>query len=181
MKSITFITGNKRKIDDAQKELRQFEISVFSKKLDLDEIQAHNPTDVSIDKAQKAYLALRKPVVVNDAYWSISSLRGFPGAYIKDIVQWFDQEDFMALMKNKKDKTVLIKETVTYFDGRILKSFTSILKGAFIEQPRGNGNSIENIVEFNGYTLSEHHSNGTELYTDNESVWHKFGAWYSSS
>ena len=40
-------------------------------------------------------LAGEAAIVVADTSWSIPSLNGFPGGYMKDVAEWFTPEDFI--------------------------------------------------------------------------------------
>lgn len=180
MKRIVFVTGNKRKIADATAALTAYGITVRPRGLELEEIQSHDPQRIAMHKAQQAHTAIQQPLVVNDAFWSFPALGGFPGGYIKDVVQWFTTEDFLSLLRSKEDKSVTITESVTFVDGDTTQTFSHKLHGTIILKPRGTGTSIETIAEFSGHTLAELHSQNLEIKPDGQSAWEAFGDWYSS-
>ena len=97
MKNILFVTGNNRKIKEAQSSCDLFEIKVVSQPLDIDEIQDHDPIKITKRKAEDAFSQIKAPLIVNDAFWSIPALNGFPGGYMKDITEWFEAQDFINL------------------------------------------------------------------------------------
>jgi len=155
MKTILFATTNDRKIREAQAACKQFGIIIKQIKLDIDEIQSHNPQIIAKRKAQTAYSLIQKPVVITDTYWNIPALRGFPGGYMKDIAKWFRPEDFLSLVKNKSDKRISFTESIVYKDRNRAKMFSKEFWGVFSDKPKGSGNSIEQVAEFNGYTIGE--------------------------
>jgi len=55
MKIILFATHNKRKLGEARLGCKLFNVKVKSVKLDIEEIQSHDPKDISKHKAEKAY------------------------------------------------------------------------------------------------------------------------------
>lgn len=59
-------------------------------------------------------MILNSPLFVNDLYWEIPSLNGFPGGYMKDIVEWFSARDFINLLSSKNDRRILCHECVIY-------------------------------------------------------------------
>ena len=131
-RSIVYVTGNQSKIDTAQQYLIKKEITVTQEKVAIDEIQSENIEEVALDKAKKAYKALQKPLLVNDAGWIIPALNGFPGPFMKYMNKWLTAEDFLNLMKGKVDNTVILREVYVYSDGKQSKIFAYDHKATFL-------------------------------------------------
>ena len=123
MKAVTFITGNPHKLEEAKSVLKDYVIVVESLRINIDEIQHHDPLKITEAKVKLAYEKAGQPVVVNDSSWEIPALGGFPGGYMKDVANWFTAEDFLALMKDKNDRRIILHDVVAYFDGEQLKLF----------------------------------------------------------
>src|SRR5690606_16199988 len=119
------------------------------------EIQSTNPNAISVDKAEKAYRLVEKPLVVTDTFWRIPALNGFPGPYMKEVANWFTSEDFLSIMEKKENRQIFFSENITYKDDKTVKQFSQEYEGIIVTKPRGTGNSIENVAEFEGYTLGE--------------------------
>lgn len=183
MKKIYFSTGNKRKIKEARAACELFDIEVVPIKLDFDEIQSHDALNISIQKVKDAYrLANQETIVVADTSWSIPALNGFPGGYMKDVAEWFSSEDFITLMQNKTDRTVIFRETIVYKDKNEIKVFSKEYPGFITDAPRGNdGNSIDKVAEFNGITLAESHDLKQTSHKPEEYIWYEFAKWYSEN
>lgn len=180
-KQILFVTGNKRKRKQAQDALEPFGIEVVSQDCDVDEIQSRDPKKIAVAKAKAAYEVLQQPLAVNDHFWSIHALNGFPGGYIKDINQWFSAEDYLKLLENKDDRRTTLTEHVIYYDGKNIKDFTVEFHGKFIREKRGIGHvSAEQIVVFDGSdkTIAEHIDLNEHARDVHQSAWTKFGKWY---
>lgn len=178
MKQVILVTGNERKVGEAKQSCDLFDIKVIQKSADIDEIQSHDPLKISEHKARSAYELLGQPLVVTDTFWNIPALNGFPGAYMKEVAQWFTEQDFINLIKDKDDKTIIFSENITYFDGKEVVRFSKEYSGKIVE-PRGTGISIENVAEFDGSTLGEKRAQGGFSHKPDEYVWYDFAEWYS--
>jgi XTP/dITP diphosphohydrolase len=178
MKSIVFVTGNQRKIGEAKSSCDLFDITVEPKQVTINEIQSHDPLTIAKHKAMKAFEFVKQPLVINDAFWSIPSLNGFPGGYMKDIAYWFTAQDFISIMHNKEDRSVIITECVVYKDSKTLKVFSKNFIGQIRKIPKGKGNSIEQVAVFNGKTLAEYHDTNRFSEKPEDQVWYEFATWF---
>ena len=183
-KKALFITGSDRKAQQAQQALRRYGIEVETRECDVDEIQSTDAAKISTAKAKAAYAIVQKPLVVNDHFWSIPALGGFPGGYIKDINNWFEPEDYLALMKNKTDRSATLTEHVVYFDGQEIKQFSVSFKGKFVHEPKGESPiNQEKVFSFDGSdkTIAEYVERGENALDVDKSAWHKFGEWFKNN
>lgn len=184
MKTIVFVTGNHEKVRDAQYVAREYNIEVIQLEADIDEIQHHDATKIAEHKARAAYDQAQQPVVVNDSFWSIPALGGFPGGYMKDVAAWFEAEDFLNLMKTKTDKTIVLTDVNGFFDGTTYKSFETKRYGKFIDTPRGyKGPSFSKVVimEDDAITISEIFDQPSRTVDSKRyAQWHDFMKWYSA-
>lgn len=186
-KKIAFITGNPHKLEEAKSVLKNYEIVVESLQFDIEEIQHYNPLEITKAKVRAAYEKAGQSVVVNDSSWEIPALGGFPGGYMKDVANWFTAEDFLALMKDKNDRRIILHDVVAYFDGEQLKLFIYDQTGVFINESRGEGTSMNQVVSMEdsgGLTIAEEFAlrhDGTEINPDHFQHWQKFGEWFTDS
>jgi XTP/dITP diphosphohydrolase len=179
-KTIIFVTGNDRKIGEAKLACNPAGIEVEKKELNLLEIQSDLAQEVSINKAKQAFEIVKKPLVVTDTFFSIPALKGFPGAYMKQMTGWLESEDFILLLSNKADKTIKFSENITFIDEKGIKSFSKEFSGIIVDTPRGTGNTIENVAEFDGVTLGERRTQGGFSHKPEDYVWNDFVKWYLS-
>ena len=185
-KKITFITGNPHKLEEAKSVLKNYEIVVESLQFDIEEIQHYNPLEITKAKVRAAYEKAGQSVVVNDSSWEIPALGGFPGGYMKDVVNWFTAEDFLALMKDKNDRRIILHDVVAYFDGEQLELFIYDQTGVFINEPRGEGTSMNQVVSMEnsgGLTIAEEFAlrhDGVEINPSHFQHWQKFGEWFTA-
>lgn len=180
---LTFVTGNPRKIAEAAKIATEFGVTFAHQSLKIDEIQHHDPLEVAKAKARAAYQILKQPVVINDASWQIPALGGFPGAYMHDMVIWFKPQDWLNLIAEYPDKSIIVIEIVVYFDGETITHFQFQQIGRFSNTPKGTGNnSIEQVAVFTGdKTIAEHHdAGGRQNNSIDLKAWRDFFNWYRS-
>jgi len=181
MNKIHFSTGNKRKIKEARASCDLFGIEIIPIELHFNEIQSHDPITISMQKVEDAYkIAGKSAIVVTDTSWSIPSLNGFPGGYMKDVAEWFKPEDFINLLSDKDDKTIIFRESIVYKDATEVKLFSREYAGVVVNTPRGNnGNSFDKVAEFNGKTFAEHQDQDQTSHRPEEYVWYEFAKWFS--
>ncbi len=184
-KQIIFVTSNPNKITEARAILGEYNIDVTQLELDIDEVQSHDPMKITEAKVRSAYERVGAPIVVNDSSWEIPALNGFPGGYMKDVASWFEAEDFLALMKNKDDRRIILHDVVAYYDGVELKTFEFTQPGIFVDRPRGEGSSMNRVVSMQnsgGLTIAEEFArrrqNGA-IDPKNYQHWQKFGEFLS--
>ena len=102
------------------------------------------------------------------------------------VVGWFTAEDFLALMKDKNDRRIILHDVVAYFDGEQLKLFIYDQTGVFINEPRGEGTSMNQVVSMEdsgGLTIAEEFAlrrNGAEINPAHFQHWQKFGEWFTA-
>ena len=169
-------------MQQARDSLEPFGIAVENQDCEIDEIQSRDPKAIGIAKAKAAYEVIKRPLAINDHFWSIHALNGFPGGYIKDINQWFSADDYLKLLEDKDDRSTTLTEHVVYYDGTIMKEFSVEFHGQFIREKRGTGHvSAEQIVVFDGtnQTIAEHIDNNEHSRDVHKSAWVKFGKWYN--
>lgn len=181
MNKIYFSTGNERKIKEARAACEVFGIEVIPFELHFNEIQSHDPVAISYQKVEDAYaLADKAAIVVADTSWSIPALNGFPGGYMKDVAQWFSPEDFINLLSDKEDRTIIFRESIVYKDESEVKLFTKEYTGVLATAPRGNkGNSFDKVAEFHGKTFAENQDQDETSHKPEDFVWYEFAEWFS--
>lgn len=182
LQTLALVTGNEQKFHDAQAVLREFDIELEQLDLPVDEIQGFDTEKVAVYKAKESYRLAKRPVVVQDTFWNILALRGFPGAYMRYVSDWLRAEDFLALMADKSDRTVIRTHTVVYYDGKRSKVFAKDFAGVIAEEARGESRySIDTVVINAGQTktLAEvrEDSDASSIHPK-DSAWYEFAKWY---
>ena len=178
MKNVYYVTGNPRKVEEAQKMLSKFDINVEQIKLDIEEIQSDSFEDIALNKARQAYEQVKKPLFVNDSGWLFTALKGFPGPYMKYVNKCFEPEDFISLLSRYKNKEVILRETIVLIDENGEKVFTTDHIGKVVAAPKGEkGVPSDKVISLssNGLTISEEiDTPSTDNSSDNK-IWENFG------
>lgn len=180
---VVFVSGNERKLRDLQAACTEFDIPVEQLSLPIDEIQSDDFEKIIRHKARQAYMSAGKPVVVNDSFWNIPALKGFPGAYMKEVTHWFSPDDFLALMATKSDRSISCTDTLMYFDGKRSKLFSKVHWGTITDTPRGDGLAIERVIVMQGQheTVAEANNRTDEPVVDiKQTVWYEFAKWFAT-
>ncbi len=180
MRKVTYITGNPKKFANAALFLKDYPIELSQQKIDLDEIQSSEAEDIAIKKARDAYAVVKQPLFINDASWHIPALNGFPGPYMRYMLDWFTVDDFLRLMADKDDRTIILRDTIVYKDEDIEKVFSRDVSGRLLAAPTsGDGPYITKLISFgdDGKSLAQTPSTG---FTEPERrLWGEFADWLS--
>ena len=180
--AVAFISGNPDKMRGLLAACELFDIKVERLELPVDEIQGHDAEKIAVHKAKQAYKLAGRPVLVQDTYWNILALRGFPGAYMHDVALWLRAEGLLKLMEGKTDRAVVRTHTVVYYDGKRSKLFKKDFPGVLTTEPRGQGYAIDQIVISEGQTRTNaevHETEGELNIPVEKSAWYDFAKWYN--
>lgn len=116
-KSITFITGNAKKLEEVIQILgADFPRKIQSKKLDLLELQG-DINEISILKAKEAHKHVLGPVIVEDTALCFNALNGLPGPYIKWFLEKVGPEGLHKMLHGFSDKSSQAVCTFAYHPG----------------------------------------------------------------
>lgn len=80
--SITFVTGNKKKLEEVKRILNNIPYELIDQKIDLPELQG-DPEEIAIEKCKIATNVVKGSVFIEDTSLCFNALSGLPGAYIK--------------------------------------------------------------------------------------------------
>lgn len=183
--SILFATGNARKIAEANETVGLFGLSVEPVKISLDEIQHQDPVEITKAKARAAYAVAKRPVVVSDTSWSIPALGDFPGGYMKDVSDWWQAEDWLAVMARHEDKRIFCHEHIAFYDGETVQHFVENYEGRFITEARGRVDEAESfeqtVILYGDKTMAEQLAEGGHASAgETHGHWQQFAKWYTS-
>ncbi|MEM7114231.1 MAG: non-canonical purine NTP pyrophosphatase [Chloroflexota bacterium] len=106
--------------------------------LDLPEIQAVIVQDVIEQKAQAAFQAIGKPVLVEDTSLSFAAWNGLPGALIRWFVDGVGNDGLCQMLAGFEEREATAETCLGYFDGHRFVSFSGTVKGQIANSPRGD-------------------------------------------
>jgi len=123
-RSITFVTGNAKKLEEALSILggASFPYVLEAKKLDLPELQGE-PEEVATEKCRLAVRALGGgvPVMIEDTSLCFNALGGLPGVYIKWFMEKTGHVGLNNLLAAYPDKSAVAQCIFAYSDGSDMK------------------------------------------------------------
>ena len=135
---IIYVTGNKFKIETAQKILGPQGVEVIQKKIHCPEIQDDSIENVSKYSAKYAANELQMPVMKNDSGLVIEGLNGFPGPYTSYVENTITEEGILKLMEGIKNREAYFIEVLSYCEpGQEPVSFLSKTLGTISEVKKG--------------------------------------------
>lgn len=115
---IIFATGNAGKVTSLRRYLERngVHIAVEQQSLELIEPQANTAEEVARVKAELAWKQLGSPVLVDDSSFHIAVLNGFPGPYIKPMLEMIGVEGIMQLMRGRSNRAASFISSLVYID-----------------------------------------------------------------
>lgn len=118
MNKINFITSNQGKIKSLENSLKLKDVDVFvcARNLDIMEPQFDTVHEVSKFKALKAFEILKEPLLVEDGGFSVFELKGFPGVYTKYILKTLGADGILKLMHDIKNRTAKFISVATFIN-----------------------------------------------------------------
>lgn len=153
MKQIFFATENKYKLSFANQLTNKHGWECLPCNINMIEPQSWTLEEISNYKVKQAFEQIQKPVVAMDTGIFITALNGFPGIYTHDIVKTLEQKFFQKLMLYETDKTATIKQVVSYYDGNILKTFSSEYDGMIVSKEE-----MKDFWSYDGFFMPDNYN-----------------------
>lgn len=184
METLYYVTGNESKFENAQSFFAGSGMTLVQKKIDIYEIQGSDALAIAQSKAKQAWDNFHEPLFINDAYWLIPALGGFPGPYMKYINSWFEPEDFINLMQGKSDWTIILRDTIIYMDENGPQVFTNDHKGRILESvfPGEHRKPSDAVISLSvsGKSLAEELADKSFFLEGEDVIWKNFMDWLKS-
>jgi len=133
--AITFITGNKNKVENLKRYLRY---PINHTALDLVEIQSLDPHEIVEAKVKEAYRIIKKPVLVEDVSLTFKELGKLPGPLIKWFLNELKLEGLCKLLDSDSSREAIALVLYGYYDGERLAFFDGIVEGTIAKKPKGD-------------------------------------------
>ena len=155
--SISVVTGNKHKFNEIAAVLSDIG-EIKQAILSCPEIQDHDISIISQEKAKYAYSILKQPLITDDTGLFISILGGFPGPYAAFVEETIGNPGILRLLEGVRDadRAALFETAIAYADESGIMVFRGRIEGIIAYEPRGtNGFGYDPIFEVDGMTLAE--------------------------
>ena len=150
MKKLFFATSNIGKVLEFEDILK---IPLEIAKLEIDEVQSMDLEYVAKKKTEEAFKILKKPVITDDVGVFIEVWNGFPGPFAKFILESLGNVRILKLLKNEKNRNVIVRSAISYHNGKKVRVFVGEVKGTLAFKERGtDGWGFDPIIIPNGET-----------------------------
>lgn len=136
MAQFVFISGNQHK---AEQLARWVGMPVEHQKVDLDEIQSLNLSEIVAHKAHQAFALVQRPVLVEDVALRIEALGKLPGPFIKWFVGELGNDGICRLAAGLEHQRAVATVLYGLYDGRELHYFEGEVRGVIASAARGKG------------------------------------------
>jgi inosine triphosphate pyrophosphatase len=128
---VYFITGNKNKFAEAQKELLPVEL--IQKEINLIEIQSLDSKEVIEHKLKEAIKHFNGEFIVEDVSFTLNAMNGLPGPLIKFFLKSIGRKGIYDMCKSYGNFNAEAKATIGYTNGKEVLFFEGIVKGKVVE------------------------------------------------
>jgi len=172
--SLTFITSNPEKFRIAETILKGKGISLFQKKLQLNEIQSGNLLEIAENSALDAFRQMKCNIAVTDVGFYTTALNGFPGPFVKYVNQYLTAENIISLMAGIENREIIVKECLVIVGQAVKRVYRTEFHGRIAEEPSAcEGSSFEKVFIPDGFSMPVcgYPSNVQFEYWKNGSTW----------
>ena len=131
MQTLAFVTNNEGKFKEvsALLDLPLEQVSIHT-----DEIQSLDPVAIVRHKALTAYEHVHIPLIVDDTSLHIKAWNGFPGPFIKHIVEAGGMELLLMMMQGTADRRADFVTTIGYYDGKVFQNVAGTTHGKIADE-----------------------------------------------
>lgn len=117
--SITFVTGNKKKLEEIKQILskgQDIPFEVTNQKIDLPELQG-DTIEIAKEKCRLAAQSVNGPVFTEDTSLCFNTLNGLPGPYIKWFLEQCGHDGLNRMLDGFDDRSAYAQTIVAYTEG----------------------------------------------------------------
>ena len=179
---ITFITGNKHKVIEAENIFKNYDITLEHIDLGYSEPQG-TLEEVAKSGAKYASHELEKAVIVEDAGLFIRALNGFPGTYSHYVQDTIGNQGILKLMENTDDRYAEFRSVIGYCaPNSEPKTFLGKVEGEIAVSEKGDlGFAFDPIfyVPSEGKTFGELTTDEKNQFSHRKNSLENFIKWYS--
>lgn len=134
IRALTLVTSNPNKAAEAA---RLLSIPVAHVSIHLEEIQSSTLEEIASAKLVTARALVEGPLLVEDVSLGFDELGGFPGPYIRWLMESAGGAGLGAIARGLKRKTARASCCLVYWDGAASHVFTGSVDGEILVEPRG--------------------------------------------
>lgn len=134
IRALTLVTSNTNKAAEAA---RLLSIPVEIVSIHLQEIQSASLEEIASAKLDTARSLVEGPLLVEDVALGFDELGGFPGPYIRWLMEAAGGAGLGAIARGLTERTARASCCLVYWDGTTSHLFTGTVLGRILTEPRG--------------------------------------------
>lgn len=134
-----FVTSNNKKFESLSRILSSININLIRLEYDFDEgreLSIESVTKSKLNQAKHAFPG--KKIIVDDRGFFIPALNGFPGPFVKILLDSFSYKGLIKLMDGESDRRALFSYAIGYFDGHDDHILVANEEGFITDKAKGN-------------------------------------------
>lgn len=153
---ITFVTGNKHKVEEAVAVCAPRGITLVQNDCGYPELQEDDVAEIARYGAEHAANRLGCAVIVEDTGLYIDALHGFPGPYSAYVYDTIGNPGILALMRGIDDRKATFRSVIGYCEpGMEPITFEGAAAGKIAHREHGEGGfGYDPITEIDGTTFA---------------------------
>lgn len=132
--TLRFATSNRNKVDEAR---RLLGVAVEPLPLPIEEIQAATLEEIVRAKLERARALVDGPLLVEDVALGFDALGGFPGPYIRWLLESAGGSGLGAIAHSLPDRTARARCALACWDGSVVTVLVGETAGELLPDPRG--------------------------------------------
>lgn len=133
--TLRFATSNRHKVEEAR---RLLGVRLEPVELPIDEIQAATLEEIVQAKLDRARESIDGPVLVEDVSLGLNALGGFPGPYVRWLLESAGGAGLAAIARALNDRSARARCALAFWDGHSVSLFVGETSGEILLEPRGN-------------------------------------------
>lgn len=151
LKGITLVSSNKAKAKEVERILK---IPVKTISADVPEIQSMDQELIIRNKLDAAIKLVESPVIVDDVSFEVETWNGFPGPFIKWLLESNNDPSLMLkMLGNEENRKAIARLAIGFHDGEKSYVFFGEAKGTISYEIRGdNGFGWDKVFIPEGYS-----------------------------
>lgn len=181
---ILFVTGNRHKVEEANRALSPFGLRARMADCEKIEIQSDSLERIAEYAASVAAERVGSPVIVEDSGLFIDSLMGFPGPFSSFVFKTLGCDGVLRLMSGVLHRTASFRCAVSYCQPKTAaKTFEGWAEGSISSCPKGSqGFGFDPIfipARGGGRTFAELSIEEKGALSHRGAAFRSFGEWFS--
>ncbi|MFA6955339.1 MAG: non-canonical purine NTP pyrophosphatase [Thermoanaerobaculia bacterium] len=133
--TLRFATSNRHKVEEAR---RLLGVMLEPVELSIDEIQAATLEEIVHAKLERARESVAGPLLVEDVSLGLGALGGFPGPYVRWLLESAGGAGLAAIARSLTDRSAIARCALACWDGRTVSLFVGETAGEILLEPRGS-------------------------------------------